>query len=112
MPWHKKYRQINEQHRMSWFDIKEEHMMEAYIARHKDEKVLDLLEDAKTIWCTVAQIQDFTSELDKKSIVSQKRHLEDTKKILNPCTHLLKTTSKTIVKFLMQSYFNCWLADT
>ena len=32
---------------MTWFDGKEEHMMEAYIARHKDEKILEILEDAK-----------------------------------------------------------------
>ena len=47
MLWHKKYRQTTDQHRMSWFDIPEEILMQEYIARHKDEKVTDLLEDAK-----------------------------------------------------------------
>ena len=47
MLWHKKYRQTNQPHQMTWFDVKEEHMMEACIARHKDESVLEILEDAK-----------------------------------------------------------------
>ena len=32
---------------MTWFEIEEKHMMEAYIQRHKDEKVMDTLEDIK-----------------------------------------------------------------
>ena len=47
MLWHKKYRQTNQPHRITCFDFKEEDMMEVYIARHKDENVLELLEDAK-----------------------------------------------------------------
>ena len=32
---------------MTWFEIEEEHVMEAYIQRHKDENVIDTLEDIK-----------------------------------------------------------------
>ena len=45
---------------MTWFDLKEEHMMEAYVARHKNEKILEILEDARTNWHTVAQILGYT----------------------------------------------------
>ena len=45
--WHKKYRQTDQPHQLTWFDVKEEHMMEAYVARHKDESVKEILEDAK-----------------------------------------------------------------
>ena len=44
---HKKYRQTNKPHDMTWFEIEEKHMMEAYIQRRKDEKVMDTLEDIK-----------------------------------------------------------------
>ena len=47
MLWHKKYRQTNNPHDMTWFEIEEKHMMEAYIQRHKDEKVMDTPEDTK-----------------------------------------------------------------
>ena len=47
MLWHKKYRQTNKPHDMTWFEIEEKHMMEAYIQRHKDEQVIDTLEDLK-----------------------------------------------------------------
>ena len=112
MLWHKKYRQTNEQHRMSWFDIKEEIMMEEYVARHKDEKVLELSEDAKNNLAYSCSDPRLHIRARQEVNHLQKKQLADTKKILNPCVHLLKITSKTIVKFLMQSYFNCWLADT
>ena len=47
MLWHKKYRQTNKPHDMTWFEIDQKHMMEAYIQRHKDEKVMDALGDIK-----------------------------------------------------------------
>ena len=47
MLWHKKYRQTNKPHAMTWFVIEETHMMEAYIQRHKDEQVTETLEDLK-----------------------------------------------------------------
>ena len=47
MLWHKKYRQTNDQHRMSWHDIPEKILMQEYMNRHKDEKVTDLLDEIK-----------------------------------------------------------------
>ena len=47
MLWHKKYRQTNKPHDMTWFEIEEKHMTEAYIQRYKDEQVTDTLEDLK-----------------------------------------------------------------
>ena len=47
MLWHKKYRQTNKPHDMTWFKIEEKHMMEAYIQRHEDENVMETLEDIK-----------------------------------------------------------------
>ena len=47
MLWYQKYRQTNKPHDMTWSEIEEKHMMEAYIQRHKDEKVMDTLEDIK-----------------------------------------------------------------
>ena len=34
---------------MTWVDVEEENVMKAYIARHKDKNVLELLENAKKI---------------------------------------------------------------
>ena len=67
MLWHKKYRQTNLPHRMTWVDIKEEDMMEAYIARHKDESVLALLEDAKNKFaysCSDPRLQQCSTLVD------------------------------------------------
>ena len=47
MMWHRKYRQTNKPHEMTWSEIEEKHMMEAYIQRHKDEQVMQILEDLK-----------------------------------------------------------------
>ena len=102
----------NKPHRMTWVDVEEENVMKAYIARHKDKNVLELLENAKKNWHTVALIRGVTLEPEKQLLVLPTRQLEDTKKILNPCIRSSMITSRTIKKFLLQSYFNCWLADT
>ena len=65
MLWHKKYRQTNKPQDMTWFEIEEKHMMEAYVQRHKDEKSWTLLRTPRRMQSTVAQTPDFILESGK-----------------------------------------------
>ena len=81
MLWHLKYRKTTEMHLHSWYDISEEILMQEYINRHKDEIVIDLLEEirAKTPYgCSDPRLHiRARQDVDKFTKTATGRHQED-----------------------------------
>ena len=66
---------------MTWFEIEEKHMMEAYIQRNKDEKVMDTLEDIKKnaeYSCSDTRLHPRAkAEVNRFTQIATERHQED-----------------------------------
>ena len=66
---------------MTWFESEEKHMMEAYIQRHKGEKVMDTLEDIKKnaeYSCSDPRLHPRArAEANRFTQIATERHQED-----------------------------------
>ena len=89
---------------MTWFEIEEKHMMEAYIQRHKDERVMDTLEDVKKnaeYSCSDPRLHPRArKEVTRFTNIATER-LNVIKKTLNLCISLSKIALQTIIVFPM-----------
>ena len=86
---------------MTWFEIEEKHMMEAYMQRHKDERVMDTLEGIKKnaeYSCSDPRLHPRArAEVNRFTQIATERHQED----FESCTSLSMITLKTIIVFLL-----------
>ena len=87
---------------MTWFEIEEKHMMEAYIQRRKDENVMETLEDIKKKAehsCADPRLHPGArAEVTRFTNIATERHQEEfesLRKLIN------MITLKTIIVFLM-----------
>ena len=85
---------------MTWFDVKEEHMMEAYISRYKDENVMSILEDVKhnsEYGCADPRLHSRAREAVTRFTNIATERPKDIKKTSNPCISSSMITLKSIM---------------
>ena len=86
-------------------------MMEAYISRYKDENVMSILEDVKhnsEYGCAERRLHFRAREAVTRFTNIATERPKDIKKTSNPCMSSSMITLKSIMRFLMLSYFNYW----
>ena len=84
-------------------------MMEAYISRYKDENVMSILEDVKhnsEYGCADPRLHSRAREAVTRFTNIATERPKDIKKTSNPCKSSSMITLKSIMRFLMLSYFN------